>query len=203
MKINFRNRFVLLTILYMIFILIMTWFYPYSFFSIYKRYSWETYEVYSNGKSYKELLDEFKAIHEADLMAEKDNDSLPNMIIDHTVGLLDFFQQEWLLNDDPTQMDDKELSDMEFNLQIAKRNILDLLVQVDFSIDGKYYLVEMLHHIDEMEKTISELKQAAYFTRNDLRRNFNNLYGEMLFLLDFYRTFYENVKNGEFNIEVS
>lgn len=196
-KINFRMCFLILTIFYIIFVFTMTWFYPYSFFSLYKSYSWETYEIYSDGKSYNDILDEFIAVHEADLITELDNDTLPNLTINHTVGLLDFFQQDWLLKEEPTRMNDAQLNDMAFYLQMAENNLLDLLVQVDFSTDGKSYLVQMLHHIDYMEKTISEIRQEDYYSRNDLRRNFNNIYGDMVFVLDLYKSFYEKVKTGD------
>jgi len=44
------------------FISIMTWLYPYSFFSVNKSYTYQRDKVLFNDKSYKEILHDFKLV---------------------------------------------------------------------------------------------------------------------------------------------
>ncbi|UOQ86909.1 hypothetical protein [Gracilibacillus salinarum] len=66
----------------------MNWFYPYSPFSINKSYAYKPDEILFNGKSYEEVLSEFKATYEKD---SANNDV--NLTIDSTEYVLPIFER--------------------------------------------------------------------------------------------------------------
>lgn len=196
-RINIRRGIGIMTGFYVIFILFMSWFYPYSFFSIHKSYSWESYTVYTNGKSYESVLDDFRTIHESDLQESLINGDIPNLTVSYTVGFLYFFEQDWLLSKDSVPMNEMQLHDIHLGLKSFRYNVLNLLAQENFSMEGKNYLVEMVNRIDSLEDRLHLLTSQSY-VRSDLNQEFNHVYGEIFSLLNFYITFYENVMNGEF-----
>lgn len=67
------KRFVVIIV---IFISVITWLYPYSTFSVYKSYSYKPYDVSINGKSYQEIVTDFKISYDRDLKANSDHESL-------------------------------------------------------------------------------------------------------------------------------
>ena len=81
-------------VLIMLFIAIMTWFYPFSPFSIHQSYIYKPGEVlYGHDKTYKDILNEFKKSYEKDLNDDlKSNDT--NFTVDRTQYILPIFEQD-------------------------------------------------------------------------------------------------------------
>lgn len=139
----------------------------------------------------------FRTIHESDLQESLINGDIPNLTVSYTVGFLYFFEQDWLLSKDSVPMNEMQLHDIHLGLKSFRYNVLNLLAQENFSMEGKNYLVEMVNRIDSLEDRLHLLTSQSY-VRSDLNREFNHVYGEIFSLLNFYITFYENIMNGEF-----
>lgn len=102
-----------------IFIFIMTWFYPYSFFSVQKSYDYEPYYISSNGAEYSELINEFKNSYENDLEADSINKDT-NLTVDRTQYVLPLFEQEWLVSKEPLPFDELKLDTILLKVKQSK-----------------------------------------------------------------------------------
>lgn len=173
-----------------IFVLIMTWYYPFSPFSVYKSYSYQPYEISFNGESYEEILSEFRVSYEKDLKADVENE-YPNLTIHRTEAVLSIFEQEWLRNKDAVSMDAMKLDTMLFEVKQVREVLLSLLVQVEYTSEERGYLVDIISNLLALEDSIMELQNEKYASRLELNRRFDNLYGAFLTNFRFYATFYE------------
>lgn len=176
--------------LIIIFIVVMTWFFPYSPFSIHKSYSYQPAEVLYNGKTYETILNEFKDSYEKDLKTDLEND-YSNLTIDRTQYILPIFEQDWLMNNGSVAIDKMKLENILWEVKEARELLLSLIVQVDYTSEERGYLVDLINHFYLLEENINELEKGGYISRKGIKRQLDNLYGELTFTFDFYVTFYE------------
>lgn len=173
-----------------IFISIMTWLYPYSTFSVYKSYSFKPYKILFNDKSYKEIVNEFKASYEKDLKDNSDNKNI-NLTINRTQYILPIFEQDWLINKDSVSFNSMKLDSMIFEVQEVREILLKLIVQVEYTSEQRGYLVDIIRNLLSLEENIAELKNNKYITRSGLKRQFSNIYVEYTNNFRYFVTFYE------------
>ncbi|WP_408008233.1 hypothetical protein ACJROX_26760 [Pseudalkalibacillus sp. A8] len=173
-----------------IFISIMTWFYPYSPFSVNKSYAYKPDKILFNGKSYEQILNEFKASYEKDLKADADN-KYPNLTINRTQYILPIFEQDWLINESSVPIDAMKLDMMLFEVQQVREVLLNLDVQVDYTSEQRRYLVDMIRSIISLEDNIIELQNENYASRKELNRRFDNLYGAFTSNFRRFSSFYK------------
>ncbi|KQL50486.1 hypothetical protein AN964_22785 [Heyndrickxia shackletonii] len=178
-------------IVIIIFISIMTWYYPLSPFSVNHSFTyhpgWETH----NGKTYKEELNEFKGTYEKDLKESSASDNI-NFTVERTRYILPIFEQNWLIGTDPKSMDKDKLSRMLFDVEQARNTLLDLVSEGDYNKEEKEYLVDTIKSFLSLEESIRQIKDGKYFSRSDLETLFGNLRGAFRSEFNLYTTnFYD------------
>ncbi|MDV6377873.1 hypothetical protein ORD22_06305 [Sporosarcina sp. GW1-11] len=178
-------------ILVMIFI---SWYYPFSPFSIDQRFtyqpSWETH----NGKTYNEEISEFRATYEKDVKMNVEGDNY-NATVDRTQYILPIFEQEWLIGTDSKTMDKDQLDRILLDVEQARNTLLDLLSKGDYNKEERGYLVDNIKRFLSLEERIRYIRNGKYFSRSDLQRLLGNLRGEFRAGFDFYTTVFYDVSH--------
>ncbi|GAB4074534.1 hypothetical protein GCM10028778_20370 [Barrientosiimonas marina] len=148
--------------LIIIFISIMTWYYPFSPFSIGKSYSYTPEQEKHNGKTYEEEVDEFKSSYE-----EKFPElATSNETVDNTRFILPIFEQNWLT--DTEQMTPDKLDTIAFKVKQTKQQLLELIVSSDYTKAQKEKLVTNINSFTELEEKIRRVKNNKYYSRSEL-----------------------------------
>ncbi|RDI36328.1 hypothetical protein [Falsibacillus pallidus] len=175
------------TILIIIFISIMTWYYPLSPLSVNQSFTyhpgWETH----NCKTYKEELNEFKKTYEEDLNEISTSDNF-NFTVERTQYILPIFEQQWLIGTDPKSIDKDKLNRMLFDVEQARNTLLNLVSEGDYDKEEKEYLVQNIKNFLSLEESIREIKDGKYFSRRDLQTLFGNLRGAFRSEFNLYTT---------------
>ncbi|MEQ6353710.1 hypothetical protein ABNX05_03705 [Lysinibacillus sp. M3] len=168
----------------------MTWFYPYSSFSVKKSYAYHPDRVLYSGKSYEAILSEFKESYQKDLNADIDNE-YPNLTINRTQYVLPIFEQDWLMSKDSIPFDAMKLDKMLLDVKQVREVLLELVVQVNYTSEERDYLVNNIKTLLSLEDNITQLKNDKYLSRQELKIQFHNLYVEYIHNFDLFVTFYE------------
>ncbi|MDH5160558.1 hypothetical protein [Heyndrickxia oleronia] len=179
-----------LSVLILLFIFIMTLCYPYSTFSVKKKYVYQPNKVLHNGKTFREIFNDFKGSYENDLKADLNN-KVPNLTIDRTQYVLPIFEQDWLVSKDSIPIDKMKLDTMLFEVKQVRGIFLSLLAQVDYTSEQRGYLVNNIKDLLLLEENIIQLKNGSYLSRGELKRGFRNLSTEFTKNFDSFVTFYE------------
>ena len=168
----------------------MTWFYPYSPFSVKKSYVYHPDKVLYSSKSYEAILSEFRESYQKDLNADIDNE-YPNLTINRTQYVLPIFEQDWLMSKDSIPFDAMKLDKMFLDVKQVREVLLELVVQVDYTSEERDYLVNNIKTLLSLEDSITQLKNENYMSRQELKNQFHNLYVQYIHNFDIFVTFYE------------
>lgn len=164
-----------------LFILAVTWFYPYSFFSIYKTYSYQPDSVMT--KEYKQDVDNFKRtsqIHSKnDLTSKKTKD------------ILKIFEQDWLTHEKKSKMSTQELDAMLLEVKEARGILLDLSIQENYSKQEREYFVDSIKSLVELEEKINDIRNGESQSRRTLDTQFHNLHTSFISNFKAFTTFYQ------------
>ncbi|MHA6252527.1 hypothetical protein [Oceanobacillus sp. CAU 1775] len=177
---------------FLFFILVMTWFYPFSIFSINKSYSFTADPVTVD--EYTRELNEFITSFENDLEEAFGEDNI-NLTLDRTRYLASIFEQEWISSKDPIKMDLDMLSNNLDEVKSARNALLELIVREDYNYEQREYLVGSIDSLLSVEEQINKIKMSSFSTRSTLNRQFRNLHVSFISQLTFYEIFYEQVQN--------
>ncbi|MCU9614617.1 hypothetical protein OEV98_13820 [Caldibacillus lycopersici] len=164
-----------------ILVLLMTWIYPFSFFSINKSYS---YEPNNNDiDKYVERLNELET-----LVANSPNN--PTKII--TENILGYFEQDWIVTkDSKIKITKDELELIKFHVKDVRGTLLDMTVQEDYSYETRSYLLATIESFLSFEEYIDELKKNSWETRSTIDRELDILHGGFFSNLITYINFFE------------
>lgn len=168
----------------------MTWIYPFSPLSINKSYDYQQKKVLHNGKTYNEIVNDFKESYENDLNADSVKDTT-NLTIDRTQYILPMFEQEWLISKDAVSIDSLKLDTILSEVKSAREVMFSLLEQVDYSSEHRGYLIKIIKSLLLLEESIVDLKDEKFATRSELNRRLKNLSNDFSFNFSLYTSFYE------------
>ncbi|GGA67805.1 hypothetical protein [Ornithinibacillus halotolerans] len=174
--------------LVVIFILIMTWFYPFSIFSVYKTYSYSPDPVMVG--EYVRDINDFEEKLENDLKDLYSNQDF-DLTLDRSQYIFPFFKQDWLLSKDPLKMKKSDLDNLLFDVENTRDNLLDLVEKVDYSIESKNYLMQSIRDILALEKDLLNLKNNSFASKKDLRIQFHNLHVSYMNSFMMFSSFYD------------
>lgn len=179
-----------------LFILFMSWFYPFSHFSIYKSFTYKPTEVlYHNDKTYEDILNKFTESYEKNLAKgiEKYSNCDQDVTVMQTQYILPIFEQDWLIGTDPVSMDQHKLDEMLVDVKQSRDTLLSLITKEDYSSGVKVYLVDTINNFLRLEEEIRYIKDGNYFSRSELNILFGNLRNTFRsnFVI-FATTFYES-----------
>lgn len=193
--VNFRiKRFVISFVAIIIIILLfMTWFYPFSNYSIYQSYNYKPDSVMVAG--YLEDLNEFKTSLEKDLEHENQEDGYINFTVDRTQYVLSLFEQDWLVSKEPVRISKRDIEDMLFKVENVRETLLDLIAREDYTVEQRDYLVSTIKNILYIEDQLHVLKEGKGTSRSSLRIQLHNLHGEFMGAFMMYSSFYNLIRN--------
>lgn len=177
-----------LTGLVVLFILFMTWFYPYSVFSITKSYSFTPDPVVVEG--YEENLNEFKSSFEKDL-TEMEAASTRDLTIDRTQYVLPLFEQDWLRSKEPVNLSLDDLDYILLEVRGARITLLELSAAEDYTKESRRNLVDSIQSLLWLEEQIEEIKTGKAESRKTLNIQFVNLHMSFLNNFMMFSIFYE------------
>ena len=112
----------------LIFTTVITWIYPFSILSVKKSYTYQSEEVLYDGKSYPEIMSEFKESFNKDLQADSENE-YPNLTINFTQYILPVFEQDWLISNNTVSIDRVTLDKMFVDVKRGREVLLSLVAQ--------------------------------------------------------------------------
>lgn len=146
--------------------LAVNWFYPYSFLSINKSYSYNQDNV-----SGKYFLAEHKKAKQFVLTQEPDH-------VSKTVSYFyEDIDQTYVMELGQQTIKQSDLVSLHFMIKEHKRNFLSLFVQpgVTISPETKYDLVYVINALDIIEDELNDLTHPHFYTRRETRRLIRNI----------------------------
>ncbi|WP_422122387.1 hypothetical protein DHX103_11310 [Planococcus sp. X10-3] len=175
-----------------LFLLLMTWFYPYSAFGISKSYSFTPDPVVVDG--YEEDLNEFKSSYEKDF-AEMEAASAVDLTIDRTQYVLPLFEQDWLLSKEPVSWSMDDLDYLILEVRSARTTLLELSAAEDYAKEHRQNLVDSIESLLWLEEQIEEIKTGKAESRKTLNIQFGNLHMSFLNNFMMFNIFYDRSRN--------
>ncbi|WP_026907258.1 hypothetical protein [Paucisalibacillus globulus] len=194
MKVSIKRGLISVVAIISIFILIMTWCYPYSNFSIYKSYAYTPDPMMVDG--YIKDLDEFKALFEEELEQNYSKDGIMDYTIDRTQYVLPLFEQDWIVSKDTVKFDMDDLDIILFETRNVRQTLLDLIVREDYTSEQRQYLVDSIGSLLILEESIIEIQTGKAKSRSTLNRQLHNLHGDFMTNFILYEIFYDLARNN-------
>lgn len=174
-------------------VLIMTWFYPYSFISVYKSYSFTSDPVVVD--EYMMDLNKFKSSYERDL-DEQTPGNIYDLTIDSTQYLISLFEQDWLVSKKPVKMSIKDLDNILFAVKNARKALLRLIAKENYTQVQRQYLVDSIESLLSLEEEIINIKTGRAESRKTLKIQFSNLHVSFINNFMMYEIFYKVSQEG-------
>ena len=172
----------------------ISWYYPFSPFSIHQSSTYHPVPETHNSKTYEEEMGQFKAAYEKDLDKDVESDH-HNPTVNRTQFILPVFEQEWLIGTDSKTMDKDKLDRMLLDVQQARNTLLHLVSEGDYSREQRVHLVDSLNNFLNLEESIRFIKNGKYFSRSDLQRMLGNLQSNFRAGFDQYTTVFYDVSH--------
>lgn len=172
----------------------ISWYYPFSPFSIHQSFTYHPVPETHNSKTYEEKMGQFKAAYEKDLDKDVESDH-HNPTVNRTQFILPVFEQEWLIGTDSKTMDKDKLDRMLLDVQQARNTLLHLVSEGDYSREQRVHLVDSLNNFLNLEESIRFIKNGKYFSRSDLQTMLGNLQGDFWAVFDHYTTVFYDVSH--------
>ena len=192
MTIKTKKIILSLTGLVVLFLLFMTWFYPYSVFGLTKSYSFTPDPVVVEG--YEEDLNEFKSSFEKDLAEMEAADPI-NMTTERTQYVLPLFEQDWLLSKEPVNLSLDDLDYILLEVRSARITLLELSAAEDYAKEHRRNLVDSIKSLLWLEEQIEEIKTGNAESRKTLNIQLRNLHTSFLNNFMMFSIFYERSRN--------
>ena len=174
----------------------ISWYYPFSLFSIHQSFSYHPGSETHNGKTYEEEIAKFKVAYEMDLKKDVGSENY-NPTVNRTQFILPVFEQEWLIGTNSKKIDKDKLDRMLFDVQQARNNLLNLVSEGDYSREERVYLVDSINNFLGLEDSIRFIRNGKYFSKNDLQRLLGNLQGDFRAGFDYYTTVFYDVSHNQ------
>lgn len=179
-----------IVILIVTFVLVMTWLFPFSPFSVNRNYNYQHKKILFNDKNYEEILNEFKDDFEE--LNEDSAKKYPNLT-EQTQYVLPIFEEEWLLSEDSVPINKVKLGTMLLEVQQVREAFLNLIAQEDYTSEDRGYIINIIRNLLSLEDSIRELQTENYMTRNELKRGLDNLYVEYTGNFRFFVSSYDRL----------
>lgn len=191
-----------MSLLIVLFVFFISWYYPFSTISLSKKYTYKPSIVLYNDLTYEEMLNEFKASYEQDLQREKKK-APENQ--DQTVVQLEeafsVFEQTWLMEKEPITMDRRQLEEMFMKASEWQGNLIGLLTEGDYTTDENVQLVESLNQALARRDDILLLKEGDLLSRTEMQTRLDNLRHQFHRDVEiFFTTFYKEVRENKIDL---
>ncbi|PGS46519.1 hypothetical protein [Bacillus sp. AFS041924] len=164
----------------LIFIILVTWFYPYSFFSFNKSITYDEDNLVI--KDYLKEIDDFKKYYNSQTKEDLTNN--------RTQFILQMYEQDWLISKKPIKIKYQDLDKILLEVKESRQIMMDLAFQETYSKDSKEFLKYAIESCITIENSIEELKHSKYHSRKTINRQFRNIHRSIIGNFDLFVTFY-------------
>ncbi|GGF14330.1 hypothetical protein GCM10010954_11250 [Halobacillus andaensis] len=168
-----------------------SWVYPYSPISIHPSFTYEPDQVVV--KEYAEDVTAFKDKFEEPLTTSASED----LTAYRMQYVLKMYEQSWLLNTEGRNMTSEELDEILQYVKDARKVIIELAFQEDYSRNDRSNLRVLLEHNLTLEEEIQEIQQSVFHSQQTLDRQMGNLHMSFIQNFNFFTTFYERYINED------
>lgn len=191
-----------ISLLIILFVFFISWYYPFSTISLSKKYTYKPSIVLYNDQTYEEILNEFKVSYEQDLQREKKK-APENR--DQTVVQLEeafsVFEQTWLMKKELITMDPRQLEEMFRKANKWQDILLRLLTEGDHTTDENIQLVESLNQALARKDDIWLLKEGDLLSRTEMQTMLDNLRHQFHRDVEvFFTSFYKEVRENKIDL---
>ncbi|MYL45640.1 hypothetical protein GLV94_08275 [Virgibacillus halodenitrificans] len=182
--------------LILIYLSVMTWYYPLSSFSIHKSYKYKPGKILYNDKTYGEIVNAFKKTYEKELVKEFESKGRDlDLTVVKTEYILPLFKQEWLLGTNSVTIKPDKLENMLFEVQHGRDIMLQLLADENYTKEQGNYLLASIKNLLHIEDSIRNIRDEKFITRKELKNSIRNLRGDFRDGFRFYvNPFYESTR---------
>ncbi|WP_153730277.1 hypothetical protein [Sporosarcina obsidiansis] len=193
-----KNNYLVLRlgVLVILFISVMTWYYPFSPFSIQKSYTYKPGTILYNDKTYEELLNEFDETYKKELdQAFENHDEEIDLTVVRTEYILPIFKQDWLIGTDPVSINQNKLDNMLLDIKQSRDTLLSLIAEVDYTKEQRNYLLNSIQNLLRLEDSIRYLRDETYVSRKAVNNLIGTIRSDFRDSFRFYvDTFYESTR---------
>lgn len=162
-------------------ILIVTWFYPLSPLSVHKSYGFT-----ADSDSVRIHNNELNNLQE--LYDESSPDDVTTSVLKHISPI---YEGKWLVNNESISLNEDELAKMLFNVKNARKVLLTLTIQEEYTMEQRRYLLTSIEDLLSMEEMIEGIMNDNWDNRTVLKSQFKNLHGAFTSSLMIFTTFYD------------
>lgn len=181
LKNNKKFLSILLSII-VISIIILTWFFPFSYFSVYKSYNYnnDSYAV----KAYSKKLTEFKKFY--------NESSIDDGTTKLSPGIFNMFEQDWLVTKGTFSMNKDSMNAILIDVKNAREHLLELTILEDYTSLQRHHLLNSIKNLLSLEVMIEDIKNQKWETRNTFKTEFHNLQDAFFNSFNIFISFYRN-----------
>ncbi|WP_129692136.1 hypothetical protein [Gottfriedia acidiceleris] len=167
----------------MLFLGIVTWFFPYSFFSVNKSVTYDPYNVAV--KDYEKGIDDFKKNYEIDKQ---------------TQSILNMYEQTWLLSENKVRMKYEDLGGMLNKVQVARKKLRQINLGT-ISPQEKENRSIIIGNCDVFEKWIEDIKKHKTDSKMKINREYQSMMAGYITSFQIFVEFYEIYEKDNQNTE--
>jgi hypothetical protein len=178
------KKFIITILACLIIFIFLSWRYPYAPISIKNSVGYNADNIVVD--QYQKKLERFKEVYDLTLPSAE-NDPTINRI----QFILPMFEQPWLLKKGDTDISKDELDRMLFEVKEARKVILLLPFEENYSMSTKSYLKMLVDQTLSLEEEIHELQHSTNHSRKTLDRQLRNLHVSFISNFQLLVTFYE------------
>lgn len=170
-----------------VWIVLATLFFPYSFFSVYKSVSVQTELPIL--QDYKMKLYEFKKVDEENEGWDLLKDKRVDRVKFNTETILKTFEMD-MMTTSRAKISKRDLNEMFDNVRSLRKTLLYINFNEELNYESKKYLDAALRWCLAAEDEIVRLKSSPYYTRFQLIDEIEVIQNDVRMSFDMYRQFY-------------
>ncbi|MFC0187144.1 hypothetical protein ACFFJY_02535 [Fictibacillus aquaticus] len=170
--------------------LLISWYYPYSWWSMHQTYDYEADPVFA--RDYKNKIENFKKSY---TINPKDK------LTTETTGMAveDLFTEKWLVTDNPVSVEYAYLDKIKNDVQSIRQNFTHLDRKgPEYTPHAQNQLYLLIDTLESIEKEVDDIKDMRNgLMRSDADNVLNNLHVSVAASADMLIEFYGAHQNGE------
>ncbi|WP_408007907.1 hypothetical protein ACJROX_24920 [Pseudalkalibacillus sp. A8] len=164
----------------------ITWFFPFSQFSIYKSFSYNPDPVVV--EQYNDDLDRFKKVYNKESRNQRNQRDLTNNRIQY---IIEMYEEDSFLSDKPSKITIHSLHSLLYNVVETRETLIELSFEETYEKDAKDFLRLHLEGVLALEEDIENIIQSTNNSRFTLQLQYSNLYMSFIGNLNFLESFYD------------
>lgn len=174
--------------LYVIVMFLITWYYPFSSFSLYKSYTYKPDPIMVQG--YVRELNDFKSSYEKDY-ENMSTETPMNYTVNQTQTILHLFEQDWIVSGKPVNFTKTDLDNILNQVIHVRHSLFNLIERENYTYEQRQYLVGSIESLLHLEDSIRKIQIGNLESRKTIQTQFHNLHGSFMASFMMFESFYE------------